>query len=111
VQYSDVTSTLAGKISLTLQDQQIQMKASGDVQADGDIASGPCKGGPIQQTMVEAFRSAARPAITAAIMVPFQAISFLALNNLLFPNGNMVNMSMAYAPGDLVILGTFAPPA
>jgi hypothetical protein len=108
----NVTTTASATIALSVQKQQIQMAVSDDssVQADGDIDSGPCKGGPIQEKILDAYRVAARPAIKTAITVQLSSISFMALNSLLFPSGNMVNMSAPYSPGDLVILGTFAAP-
>jgi hypothetical protein len=106
-----VTTTASAPGSTTKPDQVIQMTVSGDVQADGDIDSGPCKGGPIQEVIVEAYRKAARPAIAGAVTVKLPSISFMALNNLLFPGGDLATMSMAYGPGDIVLLGTLAPPA
>ncbi|GFN31702.1 hypothetical protein [Paenibacillus xylaniclasticus] len=39
--------------------------------------------------------------------IKFQAVSIFALENLLFPAENFIEMDSAYVPGDLVILGHF----
>jgi hypothetical protein len=107
VNYSvNVTTTTSAKIAFTVKDQEIQMTLTGDAQTDGDIDSGPCKGGPIQEKIVEAYRTAARPAIKDAVGVKLPAVSFMMLNNLLFPGEIVAKMSGAYAPGDIVLLGT-----
>jgi hypothetical protein len=55
---------------------------------------------------------AAGSTIRPAVSVNFPALSFFALENLLFPAPNMVSTcSPSYAPGDLFILGTFAASA
>lgn len=109
----DVTTHLSTALPIAVtgsgQEQEIQITISGtSVQADGDIASGPCSGGDLQSVIVDAYRTAAGNTIPGAVSVKFPALSFFALKNLLFPASNMVTMSEeTYAPGDVVILGTF----
>jgi hypothetical protein len=106
-----VTSSLTGTLPIAVtgsgEKQDIQINEAGvDVQVDGDVSG---KGADFQSAVLGAFRDASRNTIPPAVSVQFPAISFFALKNLLFPGDNMVNMSLAYAPGDLVIFGTFAP--
>ncbi len=42
--------------------------------------------------------------------ISFAPVTVFALKNLLFP-GSLITMSQAQVPGDLLIVGTFAPPA
>jgi hypothetical protein len=110
----DVTTTMGTSLPISVtgsgQQQGIQIASSAvAVTADGNIASGPCSGGSLQRDILDAYRGAAVPAITTAVSITFPSISVFALKNLLFPATNLVNMSSpVYAPGDLVILGSFA---
>jgi len=115
----DVTTSLSAGLPIVVTgqgaQQSIQFATAGlAVNIDGAIASGPCSGGSLQRDLTDAYRTAAQPAITTAVTVTFPALSIFAINNLLFPNQNIINMAPSvYAPGDLVIFGTFAstPPA
>jgi hypothetical protein len=103
-----LNTTLPIAVTGTGQQQSVQIQESSlNIDATGAIASGPCSGGNLQTALVQAYRAAAIPAITAAVAVTFPALSIFALKNLLFPAANMVDMSLVYVPGDLVILGSF----
>lgn len=110
-----VTTTLSTLLPVAVngtgQEQELQISVSGtSLTASGAINSGHCSDGSLQSTLLDAYRTAAGSAIPAAVSVAFPSLSFFALKNLLFPAANMVNMeSPTYAPGDLVILGTFVP--
>jgi hypothetical protein len=108
----DVTTTLNTTMPIAVtgtgQQQSLQIQELGlNIDASGDISSGPCSGGDLQTDLVQAYRSAAIPAITTGVTVTFPAISIFALKNLLFPAANIVDMSTVYVPGDLVIFGAF----
>lgn len=108
----DVTTTLNTTMPIAVtgtgQQQSLQIQESDvNIDASGDISSGPCKGGDLQTDLVQAYRTAAIPAITTGVTVTFPAISIFALKNLLFPAANIVDMSTVFVPGDLVILGAF----
>jgi len=72
--------------------------------------TGPCEcnDNTLQLRVKDGMRKDIPGAIKSQIAgIKFQAVSIFALENLLFPAENFIEMNSAYVPGDLVILGRF----
>uniref|UniRef100_UPI00358F5283 uncharacterized protein n=1 Tax=Myxine glutinosa TaxID=7769 RepID=UPI00358F5283 len=48
-----------------------------------------------------------RPTLVNIFNQPFDSVSLFALNNLLFPGSNAINISEVFVPGDMVVFGNF----
>lgn len=109
----DVGATITAQLPVTVtgtgSQQALQISISNDsVQTRADIPDGRCTDQSFRTAVSDAFRKAAGDTIPPLVNLNFPSISFFALENLLFPEGNVVSMSAGtFVPGDLVILGNF----
>lgn len=63
------------------------------------------------QDELNSFASSDLPTpITTSTSIQFGSVSLFALESILFPAGNLITLSSAYAPGDMVIFGTLTVP-
>ncbi|MFF8711552.1 hypothetical protein ACF07T_08950 [Streptomyces sp. NPDC015184] len=86
----------------------VNPKATPTVTPHGLSGKGPCtnQGGTKQHLADEMKRVFPGTVENAIKGISFEQASVFALQNLLFPAGNRMNLSGAYVPGDLLILGT-----
>lgn len=111
----NVTVSVSGLLSIgvsgTGQEQQVQILAPvSSINISGALASGgacSCDDRQLQQEFLEQLQKQLPDQIRAQVDVPFRSVSLFALKNLLFPGENIVDLKAAYAPGDLVIFGSF----
>ncbi|MBC7774016.1 MAG: hypothetical protein H7246_01155 [Phycisphaerae bacterium] len=64
------------------------------------------------QDELNSFASSNLPGpITTATSIQFDSVSLFALESILFPAGNLITLTAAYAPGDMIIFGTLTIPS
>ncbi|MED4400260.1 MAC/perforin domain-containing protein [Metabacillus fastidiosus] len=105
----NISATLPLSVEGNGIDQQVKINVSNQsVTVDGRTSGGgPCGSDDLQAQVNKVLREQIPNQIVEQINVDFAPVSVFALQNLLFPNNNVINLSDVYAPGDLLILGNF----
>ncbi|MGH8383271.1 hypothetical protein [Pseudomonas sp.] len=110
----EVTIDLNALLPVTVtgddRNQQIRIALqSRDVQVNGHLSeSGACSDRNMQSAFLDQLRAQLPGAIANALNVNFSDVSLFALENLLFPENDIIKFSSAYVPGDLIVFGTIA---
>ena len=68
---------------------------------------GPCGSDDLQAQVNTQLKQQIPPQIKDQMNVSFKGVSVFALQNLLFPDGDQIDMKQAIVPGDLLVLGIF----
>lgn len=110
---TDITLNITAAMPLTVkgtgrkQDIQINVSNTG-VSVDARTSGGgPCGTTDLQAKVNQQLRDNLPSQIVSKMNVSFSSVSVFALNNLLFPSKNYINLQNAYTPGDLLVVGNF----
>jgi hypothetical protein len=102
-----VNSTLGISIIGTTRQQDVKItSSSNDIHLQGNL-NASCDSRSMQTQYRNQLRQQVAPKISRQVNISFSGVSLFAIKNLLFPTGNYISLEFAYAPGDLLILGTF----
>ncbi|MGV9658192.1 MAC/perforin domain-containing protein [Streptomyces koyangensis] len=103
--YNVTVNRDAGKQAIVIENPD----ATPTITTESLSRKGPCEGGltwqkeDLAEEMKRVFPGTVKKAIEG---ISFEQASVFALQNLLFPAGNRMDLSEAYVPGDLLILGS-----
>jgi hypothetical protein len=112
---SDYTLTLAADIPVAIAGtgaaQSIGFSVTnGNVNIGGHLSGGgPCGcGDDLQAQFNQQLKNQIPGQVTSQLNTKFNDVSVFALKNLLFTNGNLINMDAGNIPGDLLLTGTIS---
>jgi len=105
----NIYSSLPTEIIGSGRNQEVQINiANKDVSFSARTSGGgPCGSDDLQAQVNKLLQALIPGQITNKLNVNFNSVSVFALENLLFPSNNYINLQSVYVPGDLLILGNF----
>ena len=78
---------------------------------DGDLEppAGACKSNDrdLQKSFLKTLRTGMEPKLKSIFDKKFTSVSLFALENILFPAKNLIELKEAFVPGDMIIFGNF----
>lgn len=92
------------------QDLQLASISSVNETINGDLEPGGscrCNHHDLQQGYLDNLRTNMGPKLDSILNIKFPSVSLFALENILFPEKNVIDLKEIYVPGDLVIFGNF----
>lgn len=108
-QSTDITLSITGSLPVIIKNQDIKISMSNQNVTPSARTSGggACGSDDLQSQVNKQLVEQIPKQITGKLNVSFSSVSVFAIQNLLFPSHNVINLKSAYVPGDLLILGDF----
>lgn len=106
---TDITLDITGSLPTTIENQEVKISMSNqDVSPSARTSGGGlCGSDDLQSQVNKQIVEQIPKQITEKLNVSFSSVSVFAIQNLLFPSHNIIDLKSADVPGDLLILGNF----